>query len=148
MIRRPPRSTLFPYTTLFRSRGVSILLTAFRGRRRRSERASFPLTGSLLSLVDCHALMVVEVFRYDQTLPREPGSRPTQRLCREFRRSLRRPRPTPWFQALLGRFALTGRTQQDFDRSCQYRARGRGAAKGGAEFAMVPFGIEVGPAGG
>src|SRR2546427_4192367 len=27
MIRRPPRSTLFPYTTLFRSRG--------RGRRRR-----------------------------------------------------------------------------------------------------------------
>src|SRR3712207_7605824 len=23
MIRRPPRSTLFPYTTLFRSRGVS-----------------------------------------------------------------------------------------------------------------------------
>src|SRR2546425_3925804 len=25
MIRRPPRSTLFPYTTLFRSRGPSIL---------------------------------------------------------------------------------------------------------------------------
>src|SRR3712207_9536835 len=24
MIRRPPRSTLFPYTTLFRSRGLSI----------------------------------------------------------------------------------------------------------------------------
>src|SRR2546422_7052788 len=24
MIRRPPRSTLFPYTTLFRSRGVGI----------------------------------------------------------------------------------------------------------------------------
>jgi hypothetical protein len=28
--------------------GVSILCTAFRGRRRRSERASFPLTGGLL----------------------------------------------------------------------------------------------------
>src|SRR2546430_9820118 len=26
MIRRPPRSTLFPYTTLFRSRGGSIVL--------------------------------------------------------------------------------------------------------------------------
>src|SRR4051794_41693614 len=26
MIRRPPRSTLFPYTTLFRSRGVSVSL--------------------------------------------------------------------------------------------------------------------------
>src|SRR5260221_9729011 len=24
MIRRPPRSTLFPYTTLFRSRGVAV----------------------------------------------------------------------------------------------------------------------------
>src|SRR5256885_3171392 len=27
MIRRPPRSTLFPYTTLFRSRGAAVLLT-------------------------------------------------------------------------------------------------------------------------
>src|SRR3712207_7458449 len=32
MIRRPPRSTLFPYTTLFRS------LDARRGRRPRAER--------------------------------------------------------------------------------------------------------------
>src|SRR2546427_6765420 len=30
MIRRPPRSTLFPYTTLFRSRGV--VLTQQQGR--------------------------------------------------------------------------------------------------------------------
>src|SRR5260370_16564437 len=28
MIRRPPRSTLFPYTTLFRSRGSRALCTA------------------------------------------------------------------------------------------------------------------------
>src|SRR2546426_6409029 len=32
MIRRPPRSTLFPYTTLFRSRAV--LLLASRGHQR------------------------------------------------------------------------------------------------------------------
>src|SRR5687767_15757018 len=32
MIRRPPRSTLFPYTTLFRSRGVGL-----DGRRHRLE---------------------------------------------------------------------------------------------------------------
>src|SRR5438874_7864054 len=32
MIRRPPRSTLFPYTTLFRSQ-------CFRSRRRRRQRA-------------------------------------------------------------------------------------------------------------
>src|SRR3712207_7839331 len=28
MIRRPPRSTLFPYTTLFRSKASSVLLSA------------------------------------------------------------------------------------------------------------------------
>src|SRR3712207_8727015 len=31
MIRRPPRSTLFPYTTLFRSRIPVLLLTGFLG---------------------------------------------------------------------------------------------------------------------
>src|SRR3712207_8990795 len=30
MIRRPPRSTLFPYTTLFRSAGVSVGRDLFR----------------------------------------------------------------------------------------------------------------------
>src|SRR5690348_17881470 len=38
MIRRPPRSTLFPYTTLFRSRGSAA--------RRRSRRAPSSGTGS------------------------------------------------------------------------------------------------------
>src|SRR5258708_32045324 len=37
MIRRPPRSTLFPYTTLFRSsdgeRGTTPMLTEFDGER-------------------------------------------------------------------------------------------------------------------
>src|SRR5258707_6488380 len=33
MIRRPPRSTLFPYTTLFRSRGLAMA----PGRRRRAD---------------------------------------------------------------------------------------------------------------
>src|SRR2546429_6735877 len=33
MIRRPPRSTLFPYTTLFRStNALSLLVNAHRGR--------------------------------------------------------------------------------------------------------------------
>src|SRR3712207_7982595 len=38
MIRRPPRSTLFPYTTLFRSFGVAMVVTlilGFRAARRR-----------------------------------------------------------------------------------------------------------------
>ena len=33
MIRRPPRSTLFPYTTLFRSDGQSIAITAENTKR-------------------------------------------------------------------------------------------------------------------
>src|SRR6476620_10837233 len=37
MIRRPPRSTLFPYTTLFRSPARS---SRWRGRRRRPGRSS------------------------------------------------------------------------------------------------------------
>src|SRR5688572_31867173 len=43
MIRRPPRSTLFPYTTLFRSKevaeAVSAHLTAAEERARRAELA-------------------------------------------------------------------------------------------------------------
>src|SRR2546430_16326397 len=31
MIRRPPRSTLFPYTTLFRSQEAGDLIIAFKG---------------------------------------------------------------------------------------------------------------------
>src|SRR3712207_7192627 len=36
MIRRPPRSTLFPYTTLFRSRGLRLRRHADRGQRARA----------------------------------------------------------------------------------------------------------------
>src|SRR6266540_6973748 len=48
MIRRPPRSTLFPYTTLFRSSGVSTRPAVHRLRaaavhaRRRGGRAAGP----------------------------------------------------------------------------------------------------------
>src|SRR2546430_4766125 len=55
MIRRPPRSTLFPYTTLFRSfqdrRGSDLLLQAawvVRGRRREPDRERL-LQGGLRS---------------------------------------------------------------------------------------------------
>src|SRR5438034_2202347 len=33
MIRRPPRSTLFPYTTLFRSRDIGRMVLAAEGRK-------------------------------------------------------------------------------------------------------------------
>src|SRR5256885_5744270 len=50
MIRRPPRSTLFPYTTLFRSRvfGESIfLVTKFFGRTDLNGTFEGPFNGSL-----------------------------------------------------------------------------------------------------
>src|SRR3712207_8067688 len=39
MIRRPPRSPLFPYTTLFRSRGSRTSAPHFPARRRRATRS-------------------------------------------------------------------------------------------------------------
>src|SRR2546427_5361422 len=48
MIRRPPRSTLFPYTTLFRSDGagrVSQQQTSYRGRVRTETYAYDAATG-------------------------------------------------------------------------------------------------------
>src|SRR5256885_8346052 len=39
MIRRPPRSTLFPYTTLFRSHFLERDVHAFHGVRQRRRRA-------------------------------------------------------------------------------------------------------------
>src|SRR5438132_9779209 len=38
MIRRPPRSTLFPYTTLFRSQQLQVALVAGRQLRAHAER--------------------------------------------------------------------------------------------------------------
>src|SRR3712207_7308996 len=51
MIRRPPRSTLFPYTTLFRSQ----IEPEFRrvdasGRSENTTTARYPLTGGALTL--------------------------------------------------------------------------------------------------
>src|SRR3989449_1563812 len=48
MIRRPPRSTLFPYTTLFRSRGeraAGRLLQGNGGEADRTASAAFPTRG-------------------------------------------------------------------------------------------------------
>src|SRR5215216_1990511 len=50
MIRRPPRSTLFPYTTLFRSRAAARQWRGGRpGRRRRSRARSEEHTSELQS---------------------------------------------------------------------------------------------------
>src|SRR5258708_21398533 len=42
MIRRPPRSTLFPYTTLFRSKGARALVQQLRGHTRTCRHMASP----------------------------------------------------------------------------------------------------------
>src|SRR3712207_7955654 len=42
MIRRPPRSTLFPYTTLFRSASAALRLSCSVSRRSSQARCSHP----------------------------------------------------------------------------------------------------------
>src|SRR2546426_12103553 len=62
MIRRPPRSTLFPYTTLFRSHGPAVV------RHRHGPRAHhFAELGELLALL-AHGDGA------DRIDPREPGA--------------------------------------------------------------------------
>src|SRR5260221_1227904 len=49
MIRRPPRSTLFPYTTLFRSRHASQVKMACRAATATPARALTPVPGERAS---------------------------------------------------------------------------------------------------
>src|SRR3712207_8766193 len=74
MIRRPPRSTLFPYTTLFRSRGrwdVAPFLVRL-ARSLRQERADvvmgyLPMQNALLSLLrPIHRAPVVWALRSEE----------------------------------------------------------------------------------
>src|SRR5256885_6307564 len=55
MIRRPPRSTLFPYTTLFRSRGPLRHGRAEHGGGVRLRRGGAPAPGCSLALHAPHA---------------------------------------------------------------------------------------------
>src|SRR2546422_2621552 len=45
MIRRPPRSTLFPYTTLFRSQGAEVGREHQATQERADPHAPYPLVG-------------------------------------------------------------------------------------------------------
>src|SRR2546430_7500606 len=54
MIRRPPRSTLFPYTTLFRSRGINLLGGIERRFHPRRERVDVALIRLAVSRSEEH----------------------------------------------------------------------------------------------
>src|SRR5205085_8204764 len=89
MIRRPPRSTLFPYTTLFRS-GIAV---TFLGREDRSLlRQIERFTGNKLDrkstrLNSSHSQISYAVF----CLKKKLTQRPRRRRCQAHRGALRQP---------------------------------------------------------
>src|SRR5437667_7614997 len=95
MIRRPPRSTLFPYTTLFRS-AKDLALTAQAVQRRRYvakpllhlrlEFRSEEHTSELQSHHDLVCRLLLEKKKSDVVLQSAGG-----RICRGARRAARRP---------------------------------------------------------
>src|SRR5260221_9545199 len=71
MIRRPPRSTLFPYTTLFRSDPVSSLLC---------EEWDFAHGDSHTRLSSCHLVLVENYFQVVFSGWEQLGDRKSTRL--------------------------------------------------------------------
>src|SRR5260370_17131411 len=72
MIRRPPRSTLFPYTTLFRSIGYRLLLVFGIGSRLDSHHLRDPGTRSSGASVTASAIGFVN--RFARGLPEAHGA--------------------------------------------------------------------------
>src|SRR5256885_9950994 len=90
MIRRPPRSTLFPYTTLFRSRGNEVGKLGIPGwvlsrkvecrrlgrahlRQHAIEGEAFPAVAAA-EAVDHQLAVAPEDFKRERVLPLGPGS--------------------------------------------------------------------------
>src|SRR3989449_11343926 len=106
MIRRPPRSTLFPYTTLFRSRGLARLGNGDGERPRHAQLRTVAVFGGvldrhrnareLLEHVASHQARVpgrAAGHDHDAPDPRAPSRREVQAV--EPRAALRRDEPAP-----------------------------------------------------
>src|SRR3712207_8167028 len=75
MIRRPPRSTLFPYTTLFRSlrhpaAGLQRLVQREEERKLQEERQAGPERVEAVLLVERHQLLVLALLVVLVLVPR------------------------------------------------------------------------------
>src|SRR2546430_3681668 len=85
MIRRPPRSTLFPYTTLFRSHGAPCLVSLSDARARLGEMRSSPSawrseehTSELQSQSNLVCRLLLEKKKKETTEPYTPHRRHDQ----------------------------------------------------------------------
>src|SRR2546428_5136048 len=62
MIRRPPRSTLFPYTTLFRSRSSGVITTTIARARANAASRISPTYGAgflLIATAEVHSIGLI-----------------------------------------------------------------------------------------
>src|SRR3712207_8689024 len=84
MIRRPPRSTLFPYTTLFRSGGVvrvdGVGRVRRRARRRREEEVAGAVRVVVLACAGGAVVVVEEVLVEELAVPVGLRDRKSTRL--------------------------------------------------------------------
>src|ERR1035438_990950 len=98
MIRRPPRSTLFPYTTLFRSRKTCVRAGIFTGRVLRDVNAGTGLltcgllVGGSLPVIGCAIVQVYADVRWSFVQrTTKAGMEATNRTTRTFLMSQREP---------------------------------------------------------
>src|SRR2546430_12404827 len=78
MIRRPPRSTLFPYTTLFRSKAAERAKRTFRTRLATGEKAGRKRMATLAAVYDAAPSV-----RRPHDIIAPPGGRSDQRTRSE-----------------------------------------------------------------
>src|SRR2546426_5014623 len=85
MIRRPPRSTLFPYTTLFRSRRAPTTLSHSRNRRQRQR------NGRRTDGATIHAIFHHQARRHGPRSRAEPADSCIARRSEEHTSELQSP---------------------------------------------------------
>src|SRR6202012_6287546 len=85
MIRRPPRSTLFPYTTLFRSRSHPLVTLSSTSRMRESRRSLAPRSGEHTSELQSHSDLVCRLLlgkKHHSSGFQSPHAHPVPRVLR------------------------------------------------------------------
>src|SRR6266705_4425235 len=92
MLRRPPRSTLFPYTTLFRSRGHPARRSARdergnvarRGRARDRKSTRLNSSHRTISYAVFCLKKKIPLYRYSDTAKRQKYSNRTERQLKNY----------------------------------------------------------------
>src|SRR5258705_9201134 len=66
MIRRPPRSTLFPYTTLFRSNATVTNLSRYQRRKEKTKQDILAAARKVLAEKGYHNAKIIDIARSEE----------------------------------------------------------------------------------